>query len=402
MGDPASEATIGRAGLGGWKAGEQRTLLAPFEVIEPAGPTLRSWVTGRRRWRRACRALLSRDGGWTAVRRAELARLDIMPHQLEPVLALLQGQSCRVLLADAVGLGKTIQAGLIVAELLARGAIEHALLVTPAGLGDQWAHELAGRFGLSSTIVDRPTARQLTARVPIGVNPWDAVQLALVSLDYIKRAEVQPSVRRRYWDLVVVDEAHLVTPDTDRYAAVSALCADALFVVLVTATPHSGDRRAFEALCGLGQQDDPLLIFRRTRSDVRLNVSRRVHKLVLEPSGAEQRMHAALARYAQAVRNESRGSDGDGALLLAVLEKRALSSPESLRRSVARRLRTIFDQPFLDSASEIDQMRLPLDDGNGELDLSDVPPALDRPVLRDATRERRFLAVLLEAATAAV
>jgi SNF2 family DNA or RNA helicase len=106
-----------------------------------------------------------------------------MPHQLEPALAVVRGLGCRVLLSDEVGLGKTIQAGLIAAELLERRAAERLLILTPAGLRDQWAEELEDRFGLSADVMDFPALRRRSATLPVGLNPWSTLAIAIAGAD---------------------------------------------------------------------------------------------------------------------------------------------------------------------------------------------------------------------------
>lgn len=388
-------------GVGNGNLDEQRTFLAPFERIEPTVPrgdsagSESSHAVSRNRWRTACRRVLTNCGPWTALHSLNTASIDLWPHQLEPALAVLSGAGCRVLLADAVGLGKTVQACLLLAELQRRGAVESALILTPVGLRDQWGHELA-RFHVPADIIDYRAAFQRSAELPVGVSAWTIPRVAIASMDYVKRAEVFPSVHARVWDLVVVDEAHLVGPDTDRYAAVSRLCADALYVVLVTATPHSGDREAYAALRAIGEQGDPCLAFRRSRADVHLATERHVHHLRVRPSRTETQLHTALERYASAIHRE-RGDDAGTALLIAVLWKRTLSSPESLRLSVHRRLQTLAGTTSFDT----EQLILPLDDGRGELDASDEAPSLEALALQDADRERALLERLSRAAVAA-
>ena len=306
-----------------------------------------------------------------------------------------------MLLADDVGLGKTVQAGLLIAELLARGAADHVLLLTPAGLRDQWARELTERFALPATILDLAHVQRLAAELPPGLNPWCTTPIAIASVDFVKRPEVLPQVCARGWDLVVVDEAHLVSPASDRYAAVAAVCALASFVVLVTATPHNGDRAAYDALCSLGAHDDPLLVFRRTRPDIRIGGSRHVHQLHVRPSVADAHMLDALDRYASAVRRERGTQDQAAQLLLTVLGKRALSSPASLALSVGRRLAVLSKAPD-EARSGGGQLSLPWQDAGAELDATDEAPLPAMPALTDATREHRLLRHLLEACEAAV
>ena len=229
------------------------------------------------------------------------------------------------------------------------------------------------------------------------MNPWSAVPVVVASTDYVKRAEVLPAVAACRWDAVVVDEAHGAAGDSDRRAAVEALASRASYVVLLTATPHNGDRAAFDSLCGLGSVgDDGLLVFRRRRTDVRASQRRRVTTLRVRLNAAERAMYAALDRYSRAVRAE-RGSDSS--LALSVLHKRAFSSPWSLAQSVARRLAAI----ELDVAEpDAEQLPLPLGDPDGEQTPDDLPP--DWPVdigLRDPTRDRQWLAALLDACRAA-
>lgn len=394
-------------GLGPNNVAEERTLLEPFETIEPLGPRHAGnarrlgdlpWQSGRRRWRTACRDLLSSLGPWTRLRSVDAAGIAIMPHQLEPTLAVLGGRGTRVLLADAVGLGKTVQAGVLLSELLRRGAARSALVLTPSGLRDQWQQELSAHFKLQATIVDFRTTARLAWDLPLGVNPWSTCSLAIASVDYVKRPEVLPAVHARGWDVVVIDEAHAVTPGSDRYAALAPLCRSALFVVLLTATPHNGDRHAFAALRAIGALDpsgDDCLLFRRTRADVATATIRRVHVLNVRPSAAELRMHAALDRYADAVHLEAT-EDARATLLVSTLRKRALSSPQSLLASVDRRLQVLDALASGTSEDPVieEQLPLPLNDASddgGELDGSDAAPRLDGPGLQDVDRERALL-----------
>jgi superfamily II DNA or RNA helicase len=375
-----------------------RHLLTPFDDVEAVATSDRPLLATARRWRRACRALLAADTPPGALRTAASAAIELLPHQLEPALAVLRGVGSRVLLADDVGLGKTIQAGLIVAELLIRHAAERVLILTPAGVRDQWADELRTRFGMIPAHADAVSLRQLGATLPIGVNPWQTMPLAIASIDYVKQLEVLPSVRRVRWDVVVVDEAHTAAGDSERRDAVRMLAGRAAFVVLLTATPHSGDDAAFHELCRIGAVDDSgdrdagrLVVFRRKRTEIRGDRSRRIHVLRVRSSVAERHMHAALARYRMAVEAEH----GNRALALSVLEKRALSSPWSLAQSVDRRLASLAE-PALPTDL---QLALPLGDPDGEQTDDDAPPWWPSELgLADKREDRRLLMAVAGAA----
>jgi superfamily II DNA or RNA helicase len=384
-------------GIGQANTGLERRFLAPFEAVAPLERASPLRVVRPQRWRRACRALLADHTPLSGLRAARLARINLLPHQLEPALAIISGRGSRVLLADDVGLGKTIQAGLIVAELMARGTAERVLILTPAGLREQWAAELLARFGMTAVIVDFHEVRQRVASLPVGLNPWSTVPIAIASIDYVKRTEVLRSVMSCRWDALVVDEAHLTARDGDRHAAVSALASQAAYVLLLTATPHNGDRHAFNALCKTGSHADALLVFRRTRSDVRLGSGRHVHRLHVRPGAAETRMHALLAEFTRAVRSEHHSEDVW--LPLSILHKRALSSAQSLAISVERRLAMLTPE----RRNGFWQLDLPLADPGGELDSHDRAPGWTADLaLGDETRERRMLLELAEAARAAV
>ena len=373
--------------------GVERRFLAPFDVIEPLDRRSRPRLVRAERWRNACRHLLADNRPPGGLEAALHARIDLLPHQLEPALAILRGFGSRVLLADEVGLGKTIQAGLVCAELLIRSAIDRVLVLTPAGLRGQWCDELSKRFSIRATIVDASALRTAAATLPVGLNPWSTQPIAIASIDYVKRPEVLPAVAACQWDLVIVDEAHGVGGDSDRHAAVGALAARAAYVLLLTATPHSGDRRAFVSLCGLGSLEaDPLLVFRRSRNAVHIGAPRRVHITAVRPSAYERRMHCSLADYTAAVRAARRELHDASWLALSVLHKRALSSAWSLAESIDRRLASLLAVGANDTGT---QLMLPLGDPDGERSTEDEAPAWPAELgLADADNERRLLTEL--------
>ena len=382
--------------LGPSNRGVETQLLVPFDAVEPIHTPRQLRIVRTPRWRRACRDLLSRGFSEAHLRAAAGAHIDLLPYQLEPAIALIRGHGCRLLLADDVGLGKTIQAGIAIAELRARGAADRVLIVTPAGLRDQWAEELWQRFDINADLVDvRGVARRVSA-LPYGVNPWTTWPIAIASIDYVKRAEVLPAVAACAWDAIVVDEAHGLAGDSDRHEAVAALAARAAYVILLTATPHNGDARAFRSLCAIGGRGDRLLVFRRTRDAIHPGARRRVHRLLVQPSDHERRMHALLVEFSRAVRAERGEGHRDMWLALAVLHKRAYSSARALQQTIARRLAAM--EPESDVAA---QLALPLD-ALGESDATDEAPRWQPIIsLRDRARERSLLTALAAAAEAA-
>lgn len=393
----------GLRGVSRLNLGEHRTLLMPFDrlrrVYRPPGERRVS----RCRALLAARALLAGSPPFGRLRTALFAQVDVLPYQLEPVLACLQG-AVRLLLADEVGLGKTVQAALIIAELQARGEASRVLIVCPAGICVQWREELADRFGLAVEVIDNAALRQLAAISTPEHGPWDRVPMAVVSMDFIKQPEVLRGMGSARWDLVVVDEAHLVARARERGAAIQQLATRAGRVVLLTATPHAGDESAFAALCAVGQlpSEEPVLMFRRTRASLGLPGARRTSVLRVRLSPAERQLHTALDAYAKRVCRAGLGlATSEARLAMTVLRKRAGSGPFPLLASLLRRL--AFLAP--DNPDAPVQLALPLR-GEAAQDEEEVDSApgmvLAAPGLTDAAVERQTLERLVMLAREAV
>jgi superfamily II DNA or RNA helicase len=268
------------------------------------------------------------------------------------------------------------------------------LIVCPAGLREQWSEECVTRFEMPMAIMDQQGVRRARTLMPVGVNPWTAESLVITSIDYMKRAEILPSVLEANWDVVIVDEAHGACGQSDRRDAVSSVCRSAPYVLLLSATPHNGDEAAFSTLCGLGRHGDELIVFRRSRDEAGRDGGRRAHTVRVACTPAERRMHAALAALTRAIARESADMDRSIWLMLSLLHKRALSSPFALAASAERRLQMLTDG----GSAGVEQLLLPLDDGAGELDAEDAAPMWSVPALRDGSRERRLLEDVVAAA----
>ena len=315
-------------------------------------------------------------GLWTAAR----ASIDLMPYQLEPALAAIAGAT-RLLLADQVGLGKTIQAGLVLSELFARGWIERALIVCPAGLRDTWQRELADRFNLRAQVIDQHVIAQRIAELPAGVNPWAGHAITIASIDFIKRPEVIAAIQSEPIDLLIADEAHHASPGTDRGDAVSRLAARAPWCVLVSATPHSGDQAAFDYLTNVGCHGEPITVFRRDRAAVGLPSERRTHFLSVTPTQDEARLFAELDRYTRAIWRDRGREDGAVRLVATTLARRAASSGSAIARTLERR-RSLLGQ----QAPEPLQPLLPWDDQD-DADGIEVDALLATPGMANADAE---------------
>ena len=279
-------------------------------------------------------------GLWTAA----AAAIDLMPYQLEPALAVLRGAT-RLLIADAVGLGKTIQAGLILAELRERGWVDRALVLCPAGLRATWADELRRRFGIACDVVDQLAVAERVASLPPGINPWTTHATAIASIDYIKRPEVLAAVGEVPIDLIIADEAHHLTPGTDRGAAACRLASQTPWCVLLSGTPHSGDHAAFEYLTRIGSHQDAIEIFRRTRCNGGITTARRERLVRMRPARPERALLEAVEEYTKAIWR-GRGSRDRSARLLAItIAKRAVSSTLALERTLQRRSQLLNSTP---------------------------------------------------------
>lgn len=318
------------------------------------------------------------------------ARLHIWPHQFEPVLAVRDG--CRrVLIADDVGLGKTIQAGLILAELQRRVPGARALVITPAHLRHQWSDELRMRFSIHARHAETHltgAASPQTGRT----NTWQEPGVWLVSLDYLKQPHVRDGLPPEAWDLVVLDEAHMASGRSDRHDVCDELGRRARHFVLLSATPHDGDTTRFTRLLRLGAlppAHDGLVVFRRTRADITLPFGRAVRWIHTRATPGVTRLLDALQDFERVVLGHTRHPTHDAALLLlSVFRKRALSTLAALDHSLARRLewldtaagseRPDWSQPGLDFGTD------DLDDGDRASLVGDsgLPRAKERAWLR--------------------
>ncbi len=361
----AADAANGRDRLllrcaGGDLAGLEWEMFSPPDTIEPMGAALDPrhpaplslWHTMHR-----AHALNALSGNALFVTRAAPGRLRMEPYQLVPLMRALDMPRVRLLLADGVGLGKTVQAGLIAAEWLARRRAHRILIVAPSGpLLLQWEQEMRSRFGLRFTpMTSAAETRQVRRAHESGANPFDQVALCLTTPDYAKQDHVLEELERSAWDLVIIDEAHhymgaavfATAENTHRRRLAEVLARRSDGLLLLTATPHDGDDARFASLIALL---DPALVdgaggfvgdnyrrhvIRRLKAHIRdprtgapLFRRRHVIPVKVDVSGPEHEpvraFHRALSAFV--VPRLRRREEADDALAFISLLKRSVST----------------------------------------------------------------------------
>ena len=212
-------------------------------------------------------ALLLRDALLLSLRRGagpfrSFGQIAVEPraYQLVPLLMALKLDPVRLLIADDVGVGKTIEALLIARELLDRGDVDRTVVLCPPHLVDQWVNELEVRFHIRAAAVTAQGARRLERGIPPGVSIFSVHPHTVVSLDYVKTRERRDHFLQACPDFVIVDEAHTCASAGQgrhqRHELLRGLAdSPSRHLVLLTATPHSGDDAAFYRLLGLLSPD---------------------------------------------------------------------------------------------------------------------------------------------------
>ena len=221
------------------------------------------------------------------------------PYQLVPLMMALRLDPVRMLVADDVGIGKTIEACLIARELLDRGEIRRIAVLCPPHLAEQWQRELEEKFHIDAALVLSSTIQRLERDLPLGVSVFDRHPFTVVSTDFIKAPRRAEDFALRCPECVIVDEAHGCTlaggagrGGQQRHDLLRRVTADpARHVVLVTATPHSGNEEAFRSLLGLLDDDFAGLPVEELDRAEREGVRRRLARHLV------QRRRADIRRY---------------------------------------------------------------------------------------------------------
>ena len=224
---------------------------ARFDLPEDASPTVQAKAA---LLSDALRLTLRRGAG--PFRSAAQLTFEPRTYQLVPLLMALRLQVPRLLVADDVGIGKTIEAGLILRELMDRGEVDAFSVLCPPHLVDQWLIELKDRFGIEAVAVTSGTAARLERNLPNAQTLFDAYPFTVVSLDYIKAERRRDGFAPACPDFVIVDEAHSCVGThkgkQQRFDLLQGLARDPeRRMILLTATPHSGDEEAFSRLLSL-------------------------------------------------------------------------------------------------------------------------------------------------------
>jgi len=295
-------------------------------------------------------------------------RLDA--YQLLPLRKALQLPRVNLLIADDVGLGKTVEAGLVLREMLLRRRVDFTLVASPAGMTRQWQDELEAKFGLAFTIVDREFLGDLRREYGLGANPWETGSRFIISHDLLSDETYMAGLRDLLGEfrpraMLILDEAHHAAPahgaryavDSQRTRSIRALAPRFEHRLFLTATPHNGHSNSFSSLLEMldpqrftrgvpvRPRDLDAIMIRRLKSDLRSfgeAFPRRVIEEVplkrLQADTPELVLAEMLDTYGTALRSQA-AAEGRQRLvqtrmLFAGLQKRLLSSIEAFARTL--------------------------------------------------------------------
>ena len=184
------------------------------------------------------------------------AVMDVMPYQLEPAAMSLSRPRQRILMADGVGLGKTLEAGILISELIARGKGRRILVVTVKSMMAQFQKEMWERFSIPLISLDSAKIQRIRRDLPSNHNPFHYYDKTIVSIDTIKRdSEYRVHLENARWDIIVIDEAHNVAKrgnsSSQRARLADLLSSRSDTLIMLSATPHDGSARSFASLMNM-------------------------------------------------------------------------------------------------------------------------------------------------------
>ena len=187
--------------------------------------------------------------------RAHKAAMDVVEYQFDPALQALKQPRQRILMADAVGLGKTLEAGILTTELIKRGKGKRILVLAVKSMLTQFQKEFWNRFSIPLTRLDSQGIQRVRRQIPANMNPFFYYDKSIISIDTLKQeALYRTYIEQAYWDIIIIDEAHNVA-DRNRGSQKSKLAklissrCDSL--IMLSATPHDGSAKSFASLLNM-------------------------------------------------------------------------------------------------------------------------------------------------------
>ncbi|MGM7669836.1 helicase-related protein [Microbacterium sp. A93] len=300
------------------------------------------------------------------------ALADPLEYQREAVRRALDPDNLRprLLLADAVGLGKTLEIGMILSELIRRGRGERILIVTPRHVLEQMQHEMWTRFALPFVRLDSVGIQRVRQQLPATRNPFSFFKRAIISMDTLKSDRYLAYLRHHRWDAVVIDESHNITnsaTQNNRLAQVLAPQTDAL--ILASATPHNGNAASFAELVSLLEptavrpdgtvieEEVKRLVLRRHRHSPEVASvvgaawaeRKQPQNILVEASPAEDAVASELADVWLHPRAGKSPHSKGLALFSWTLAKAFLSSPAALEETLNERIKRLHPENHSES-----------------------------------------------------
>ena len=291
------------------------------------------------------------------------AVMDLVPYQLDPAIQALTQPRQRILVADAVGLGKTLEAGILLSELIRRGKGKRILVLTLKSMLTQFQKEMWNRFTIPLVRLDSLGLQRIRSQIPTNANPFYYYDKSIISIDTLKQvAEYRTYIGNAYWDIIVIDEAHKVAERNDKKSLRAKLAnllshrSDTL--IMLSATPHDGKARSFASLMNMldataiadpenyGPEDIKGLFVRRFKKDIIDQVrnsfqERQISVLRSNASSAEEKAFAFLTNLEFSKLDIRKSA---GSLFKTTLEKSLFSSPAACIDTINNKIKSLQDR----------------------------------------------------------
>ena len=285
-------------------------------------------------------------------------------YQFESTIKALSLPQPKILIADAVGLGKTVQVGIFLAELIRRGKGKKVLVVTPKSILAQFQQEIWARFAIPLVRLDSQGIARIKTEIPSNKNPFDYYDKVIVSIDTLKNnAKFRHYLEKVKWDIVAIDECHTVANVASQRGGLAKFLSERTqAMVLTSATPHNGKRENFANLISMldptaipydgefTKEDIQPLYVRRFKKDIEDEVGdafrdRITSKIDCPLNPDEEEALRIIQEFKAVAQEESAGNSTFGALLFSIgLFKAYMSSPKACLQTVIKRIDKAIDE----------------------------------------------------------